>query len=65
MPPNDSENSPPTLANLPGMQTPVNVDNDLYQSIFEHMLNGVAYCKLLFKDGYALRFYLSLYQSCL
>ncbi len=51
MPQDESENNLPSAATPPDAQTLEPIDNDLYKSIFEHMLNGVAYCKLLFKNG--------------
>jgi diguanylate cyclase (GGDEF)-like protein/PAS domain S-box-containing protein len=51
MPLNDSENGQSKLASLSGTKPSVNFDNDIYQSVFECMLNGMAYCKMVFEDG--------------
>jgi diguanylate cyclase (GGDEF)-like protein/PAS domain S-box-containing protein len=41
-----SDPSPPTISDLP-------VIGDVCADILSHMLNGVAYCRMLFKDGKA------------
>ena len=51
MSPNDSINSPSKMESLSGTKPSVSVDSNIYQSIFEHMLNGMAYCKMLFENG--------------
>jgi diguanylate cyclase (GGDEF)-like protein/PAS domain S-box-containing protein len=51
MSPNEQEKSPSGLMSLSGTKQSATVDNDSCQSIFEHMPNGLAYCKLLFEDG--------------
>ncbi len=51
MSPNDSINSPSKLESLSGTKPSVSFDSDTYQSIFDHMLNGMAYCKMLYENG--------------
>jgi len=51
MPPNDSINSPSILESLSGTKPSVSLDSNIYQSIFDHMLNGMAYCKMLYENG--------------
>lgn len=51
MPTSDSINSPSTLETLSGTKSSVSFESDIYQSIFDHMLNGMAYCKMLFENG--------------
>jgi diguanylate cyclase (GGDEF)-like protein/PAS domain S-box-containing protein len=43
----DSANAPPQAAAHPA----TGCGSANYHSIFEHMLNGMAYCKMLFEDG--------------
>ena len=51
MPPNDSIDNPSIMKSLSDTKPSVSFDSDTYQSIFEHMLNGMAYCKMLFENG--------------
>lgn len=51
MPTNDSESSPPGLTALAVAKPGERLESDTYQSIFEYILNGMAYCKMLFEDG--------------
>ncbi len=48
---NDSEHYSSRLASESGARPPVHFDKETYQPIFEHMLNGMAYCQMLFDEG--------------